>query len=47
MRIDYPQLEALHAKARRERAQVVYRLLIMPIKLQVSSGSLIDLPVAA
>ena len=32
MRIDYPQLEILHARARRERAQAVYRLFIIPIK---------------
>ena len=31
MRIDYPQLEALHAQARRERAQAIYRLFIIPI----------------
>ena len=31
MRIDLAQLEALHARARRERAQAVYRLLIAPL----------------
>ena len=31
MRIDFAQLEALHARARRERAQAVYRLLIAPL----------------
>ncbi|HWI35092.1 MAG TPA: hypothetical protein VNU64_01460 [Burkholderiales bacterium] len=31
MRIDYPSLEILHARARRERAEMVYRLLIAPV----------------
>jgi hypothetical protein len=31
MRIDYPDLEALHAQARRQRAEAVYRLLIAPV----------------
>jgi len=31
MRIDYPSLEVLHARARRERAEMVYRLLIAPV----------------
>jgi len=31
MRIDYPALEVLHARARRERAQAVHRLLIAPV----------------
>jgi hypothetical protein len=31
MRIDYPSLEILHARARRERAQAMYELLIAPI----------------
>jgi len=31
MRIDYPSLEVLHAKARRERAQAIYELLIAPV----------------
>lgn len=31
MRIDYPSLEILHAQARRERAEMIYRLLIAPV----------------
>lgn len=31
MRIDYPSLEVLHARARRERAEMMYRLLIAPL----------------
>jgi hypothetical protein len=31
MRIDYTNLERLHARARRERAETVYRLLIAPL----------------
>ena len=31
MRIDYPSLEILHARARRERAEMIYRLLIAPV----------------
>ena len=31
MRIDHRSLQALHAKARRERAEAVYRLLIAPV----------------
>ena len=31
MRIDYPDLEVLHARARRERAEMVWRLLIAPV----------------
>lgn len=31
MRIDYPELDVLYARARRERAQAVYRLLIAPL----------------
>jgi hypothetical protein len=31
MRIDYPDLERLHARARRERAEMVWRLLIAPV----------------
>ena len=31
MRIDYPELEVLHARARRERAEAVYTLLIAPL----------------
>jgi hypothetical protein len=31
MRIDYPNLETLHARARRERAQAVYELLVLPV----------------
>ncbi len=31
MRIDYPNLEVLHARARRERAEMVWRLLIAPV----------------
>ena len=30
MRVDYPSLEILHAQARRERAEMIYRLLIAP-----------------
>jgi hypothetical protein len=32
MRIDFPELEQMHAKARRERAEAVYRLIIVPIQ---------------
>ena len=32
MRIDFPELEAINARARRERAEAVYRLIILPIK---------------
>ena len=31
MRIDYPQFEVLHARARRERAEAIHRLIIAPI----------------
>jgi hypothetical protein len=31
MRIDYPDFVVLHARARRERAEAVYRLLITPV----------------
>jgi hypothetical protein len=31
MRLDYPNLEILHARARRERAQAVYQLLVLPV----------------
>jgi hypothetical protein len=31
MRIDYPDRAALHARARRERAEMVWRLLIAPV----------------
>jgi hypothetical protein len=31
MRIDYPELEHLHAQARRERAQAVYRYIVQPV----------------
>lgn len=31
MRIDYPQIEILHARARRERARMIYQLLIAPV----------------
>jgi hypothetical protein len=31
MRIDHPELEVLHARARRERAEAVYTLLIAPL----------------
>lgn len=31
MRIDYPSLEIMHAQARRERAEMIYRLLIAPV----------------
>ena len=31
MRIDYPSLEILHARARRERAQVIYEMLVAPV----------------
>jgi len=33
MRIDYPQFEVLHARARRERAEAIHRLIIAPIIL--------------
>jgi hypothetical protein len=32
MRIDFPELEQINAKARRERAEAVYRLIIAPIQ---------------
>jgi hypothetical protein len=31
MRIDFPQFEALHARARRERAEAIYQLIVLPI----------------
>jgi hypothetical protein len=31
MRIDFPDLEALNAKARRERAEALYDLVVAPI----------------
>ena len=31
MRIDYPSLEIMHAQARRERAEMIYRVLIAPV----------------
>jgi hypothetical protein len=31
MRVDFPELEQIHAKARRERAEAVYRLIIAPL----------------
>jgi hypothetical protein len=31
MRVDFPELEALNAKARRERAEAIYTLVIAPI----------------
>jgi len=31
MRIDYPSLEILYARARRERAEMVYQVLIAPL----------------
>ena len=31
MRLDFPELEALNAKARRERAEALYTLVIAPI----------------
>ncbi|HET7365259.1 MAG TPA: hypothetical protein VFJ70_16965 [Burkholderiales bacterium] len=31
MRVDFPELEALNAKARRERAEAVYTFVIAPI----------------
>ena len=31
MRIDYPSLEILRARARRERAQAIYELLVAPV----------------
>ena len=31
MRVEFPELEALNAKARRERAEAVYDLVIAPI----------------
>lgn len=37
MRIDFPQLEAINAKARRERAEAVYWLIIVPIRRLFSS----------
>ena len=31
MRIDYPSIEIMHAQARRERAEMIYRVLIAPV----------------
>ena len=31
MRFDYPGLETLNARARKERAEAIYRLIIVPI----------------
>jgi len=31
MRIDYPDLELLHARARRHRAEMVWQLFIAPV----------------
>ena len=31
MRIDHPTLDALHARARRERAQAVSQMLVVPL----------------
>ncbi len=31
MRLDFPELEALNAKVRRERAEAVYALIIAPL----------------
>jgi hypothetical protein len=31
MRIDYPSLEILHARARRERAAAIYQILVAPV----------------
>ena len=31
MRLEFPELEALNAKARRERAEAIYTLVIAPI----------------
>jgi len=31
MRVDLPQYEVIHARARRERAEAVYALVIVPI----------------
>ena len=39
MRIDYPELEVLHARARRERAEAVYALLIAPLVRLLSRRS--------
>ena len=39
MRIDYPELEVLTARARRERAEAVYTLLIAPLVRLFSRGS--------
>ena len=31
MRFDYPNLETINARARRQRAQAVYQLIIVPL----------------
>ena len=31
MRLDFPELEVLNAKARRERADAVYALILVPL----------------
>ncbi|HSU62404.1 MAG TPA: hypothetical protein VLJ12_00850 [Burkholderiales bacterium] len=31
MRLDFPELEALNAKAQRERAEAVYALIVAPL----------------
>ena len=37
MRVDFPALEVLHARARRERAEAVYRLIVAPLARFFSS----------
>jgi hypothetical protein len=39
MRIDYPELEVLTARARRERAEAVYTLLIAPVVRLFTRGA--------
>jgi hypothetical protein len=36
MRIDFPQLETINAKARQERAEAIYYLIILPIRKLLS-----------
>ena len=39
MRVDFPELEALNAKARRQRAEAIYTLVIAPIAKLFTSAS--------
>ena len=45
MRLDFPELEALNVKARRERAEAIYTFVIAPIARLFRAGG--DRPAAA